>query len=224
MSALVEIDARKTRVHVWDIPTRLTHWLLVLLLVASWCSAETHHMEYHRYSGYALLGALVFRLFWGLFGSHTARFVRFIKGPRAIWRYVRARSEPLSPGHNPLGALSVVGLLTLLMSQVTLGLFSVDVDGVESGPWSRFVSFDSGRACAHAHHIVFKTLLVFIALHLAAILFHWVVKRDNLVRPMLTGWKTWKHRTDYQPPAAPPWWLAALGVALSAVVVTSIVR
>jgi cytochrome b len=179
-------------------------------------------MDYHLYSGYALLGVLVFRVYWGLVGSHTARFAHFVKGPRAIWRYLRAGSRHQTPGHNPLGALSVLALLGLLLSQVVLGLFSVDVDGLESGPLSRFVSFDTGRACAHAHHIVFSALVAFVALHLAAILFYWIIKRDNLVRPMLTGWKAW-NEPGLQGRVA-PWWLAALGVALSVVVVSSIVR
>jgi cytochrome b len=223
MSATVPIENGSARVRVWDLPTRITHWVLVLLVATSWWSADSHHMDYHRYSGYGLLGLLVFRVYWGIFGSHTARFSHFVKGPRIIWRYVRARAHHASPGHNPLGALSVLGLLGLLLSQVTLGLFSVDVDGVESGPWSRFVSFEVGRACAHCHHAVFNVLLGFIALHLGAVLFYWIVKRDNLVGPMLTGWKSWAHRHDYHASIA-PWWLAALGVALSAVVVTGIVR
>jgi cytochrome b len=223
MNATVPVGIRSARVRVWDLPTRATHWLLVLLVATSWWSADSHHMDYHRYSGYGLLGLLLFRLYWGFVGSDTARFVHFVKGPRAIWRYVRARGHQTFPGHNPLGALSVLGLLGLLVSQVTLGLFSVDVDGMESGPWSRFVSFEVGRACAHAHHAVFNVLLGFIALHLGAVLFYWVVKRDNLVRPMLTGWKSWTHRHDVHASLA-PWWLAAVGVVLSAVVVTGIVK
>lgn len=223
MSATTPTDRGSARVRVWDLPTRVTHWLLVVLVATSWWSADSHHMDYHRYSGYGLLGLLLFRVYWGIFGSGTARFAQFVKGPRVIWRYVRARSEHAPPGHNPLGALSVLGLLGLLVAQVTLGLFSVDVDGMESGPWARVVSFEVGRTCAHGHHIVFNVLLGFIALHLGAVLFYWVVKRDNLVRPMVTGWKTWTHRHDNHPALA-PWWLAALGVALSAVVVTSIVR
>jgi cytochrome b len=211
------------RVRVWDVPTRLAHWSLAGLFAFSWWSANNHHMDYHRYSGYTLLGVLVFRVYWGLVGSHTARFARFVKGPRAIWGYLRAGLRHPVPGHNPLGALSVLALLGVLLSQVVLGLFSVDVDGLESGPLSTFVSFDVGRACAHAHHVVFDVLAALIALHLTAILFYWIIKRDNLVRPMLTGWKSWNERPASHGTIA-PWWLAALGVALSVVVVSSIVR
>lgn len=223
MSMGTNFNLGPSRVHVWDVATRLSHWLLVLLVAFSWWSAGNHRMEWHRDSGFALLGVLVFRLYWGLVGSHTARFARFVKGPRAIWRYLRASSRHTAPGHNPLGALSVLALLGLLTSQVVLGLFTVDVDGLESGPLSQFVSFETGRACARAHHIGFSALLAFIGLHVAAILFYWIVKRDNLVRPMITGWKTWG-RHAASPGSVAPWWLAALGAALSVIVVGSIVK
>src|ERR1700726_3554826 len=136
----------RPRVRVWDGFTRLVHWLLVVLMGVSWWTAGHHHMDYHRYSGYALLGVLSFRLYWGVFGSTTARFAHFVKGPRSIWRYLRSKARHVTPGHNPLGALSVLALLGLLLAQVTLGLFSVDVDGIESGPLSHWVSFETGRA------------------------------------------------------------------------------
>src|SRR6266702_6412216 len=122
MSPTPHISGLPTRVRVWDVPTRVSHWLMVLTVALSWWSASSHQMEWHRYSGFALLGVLVFRLYWGLVGSHTARFARFVKGPSEIWRYLRASSWHATPGHNPLGALSVMALLALLISQVVLGL------------------------------------------------------------------------------------------------------
>jgi hypothetical protein len=91
------------------------------------------------------------------------------------------------PGHNPLGALSVLALLGLLLAQVTLGLFCVDVDGLESGPLSNWVTFETGRECSRLHQLGFDVLKVFIVLHLAAVVFYWLFKRDNLIRPMITG-------------------------------------
>jgi cytochrome b len=165
MSAVWEsqpsIDApagARSRVRVWDVFTRLAHWLLVVLMGVSWWTARHHHMDYHRYSGYALLGVLIFRLYWGVFGSTTARFAHFVKGPRSILRYVRSKATHVAPGHNPLGALSVLALLGLLLAQVTLGLFSVDVDGIESGPLSHWVSFDAGRECSLLHQLGFVVL------------------------------------------------------------------
>ena len=209
---------QKIHVRVWDGFVRLTHWLIVLLFGFSWGSAEYHHMDYHRYSGYALLGLLVFRVFWGLFGSSTARFSQFLKGPKSIWAYVSSRQPHTALGHNPLGALSVMGLLLLLSTQVTLGLFAVDVDGIESGPLSNLVSFETGRAFAAAHHFLFNVLLVFAALHVTAIVFYAVVKRQDLVRPMVTGWAAVKHPPASEPRFAPAW-LAVLGIVIAAGVV-----
>src|ERR1700704_456849 len=178
---------------VWDGATRLVHWLLVALVGLSWWTASHHRMDYHRYSGYALLGVLAFRLYWGVFGSTTARFAHFVKGPRSIWRYLRSRAFHSTPGHNPLGALSVLAVLGLLLGQVALGLFCVDVDGLESGPLSHWVTFETGRACARLHRIGFDVLKVLILLHVVAVLLYWVFKRDNLIRPMITGSKGWSH-------------------------------
>ncbi|MES1262768.1 MAG: cytochrome b/b6 domain-containing protein, partial [Peristeroidobacter soli] len=135
---------------VWDLPTRLTHWLFVIGLGVSWWTAETGRLEWHRWSGYALLALVSFRLYWGFVGSSTARFRNFVRGPRAIAAYLRD-GNGTSIGHNPLGALSVLALLGLLLAQIVLGLFAVDVDGIESGPLSLYVSFETGRACAEWH-------------------------------------------------------------------------
>lgn len=203
---------------VWDGATRLVHWLLVALVGLSWWTASHHRMNYHRYSGYALLGVLAFRLYWGVFGSTTARFAHFVKGPRSIWRYLRSRALKAAPGHNPLGALSVLALLGLLLGQVTLGLFCVDVDGLESGPLSHWVTFETGRGCARLHRIGFDVLKVLILLHIVAVLLYWVFKRDNLIRPMITGSKGWSHgplpRIEFAPR-----WHAVLGIALAALLV-----
>jgi cytochrome b len=163
------------------------HWLFVALIAFSWWSAENHEMEYHRYSGYALLGVVVFRLYWGFFGSATARFAQFVKGPRAIIQYLRGGLAMKQIGHNPLGALSVLGLLLLLLTQIGLGLFAVDIDGIESGPLSHLVSFETGRILADRHETIFNILMVMITLHVGAILFYAFIKRDNLVVPMITG-------------------------------------
>src|SRR6266436_139168 len=150
--AVLGADAKPT-VRVWDGATRAVHWAIVVLLGASWWTARNHHMDYHRYSGYALLGVLAFRLYWGVFGSTTARFAKFVRGPRSIWQYLRSKAVNAAPGHNPLGALSVLALLGLLLGQVVLGLFCVDVDGLESGPLSHWVSFETARTCARLHRL-----------------------------------------------------------------------
>jgi cytochrome b len=206
------------RIRIWDLPTRLVHWLLVALIAFSWWSAENHEMEYHRYSGYALLGVLVFRIYWGFFGSVTARFSQFVKGPRALLQYFRAGVAKQSLGHNPLGALSILALLILLFTQIGLGLFAVDVDGLESGPLSYLVSFDVGRACADVHEVVFNILMLVITLHVGAILFYAFFKRDNLLGPMITGKK--EVTTEVQAPeVSAPFLRVVVGVALAGAVV-----
>ena len=176
----------RVRVRVWDGPTRIAHWLLVTLFGLSWWTAETGRLEWHRWSGYVLLGVLVFRILWGFVGSSTARFSQFVRGPREIVGYLRGRWA-LAPGHNPLGALSVLALLVLLLAQIVLGLFAVDVDGIESGPLAIHVTFETGRLCARWHHRVFTALEVLVALHVLAVAYYVLVKKDNLVGAMFSG-------------------------------------
>lgn len=176
----------RTRVRVWDLPTRLVHWLLVIGVAFSWWTGETGRLEWHRWSGYGLLGLLIFRIYWGFFGGSTARFARFVRGPRVVLAYVRGAWETV-PGHNPLGALSVLALLALLATQIVLGLFAVDVDGIESGPLSLYVSFEGGRTAAHWHCELFNVLLALIALHILAILYYGLVKKQHLAGAMLHG-------------------------------------
>jgi len=173
-------------VRVWDLPTRLVHWLLVAGVGLSWWTGETGRLEWHRWSGYGLLGLVLFRIYWGFFGSSTARFARFVRGPQAVFAYLRGSWQPV-PGHNPLGALSVVALLALLATQIVLGLFAVDVDGIESGPLSLYVSFEGGRDAARWHGALFDVLLWLIALHIVAILYYGLVKKQNLAASMLHG-------------------------------------
>ena len=175
---------------IWDAPVRLFHWLLVALLCFSWWSGKQHDMDWHRRSGYCILALLIFRIYWGFVGGRTARFTQFIRGPRAALAYTRSlvRGTYIAePGHNPLGGWSVVLMLATLVTMVVAGLFSVDVDGLESGPLADYVSFDQGRVAAHIHGFVLNLLLALVATHLVAILFYLVRLRHNLIGPMITG-------------------------------------
>lgn len=174
-------------VRVWDVPTRIVHWAIAVLIPFSWWTAEHDQMDRHRLSGYVLLGLLLFRLIWGVAGGTTARFGNFVRGPRVILRYLRRGGTAAPLGHNPLGGWSVVAMLAVLAGQIALGLFAVDEDGIESGPLSYLVSFDTGRALAEVHHKLFWVLVALIALHVLAILFYLVVKRRNLVTAMISG-------------------------------------
>jgi len=203
---------------IWDLPTRAIHWLIALLIPLSWWAAKSDHLPWHRLSGYTILGLLVFRLIWGFAGSPTAQFRRFLAGPRQIAAYLRGQS-PAPVGHNPLGGWSVFAMLTVLATQVGLGLFSVDEDSLEPGPLSNLVSFDTGRAIAHLHHRLFWGLVALIALHLVAIAAY-AMQRKNLVRPMITGSGDVEPGVT-APPLAPLW--RAAPVALVAVAVAWVV-
>lgn len=213
-------DPARTNVLVWDVPVRIVHWALVALVAFSWWSAENGELAWHRYSGYALLGLVTFRLYWGFAGSSTARFRSFVRGPRAILAHLRTARirAPSPPGHNPLGALSVLALLLLLVTQIGLGLFAVDVDGIESGPLSHLVSFAAGRACAELHEDLFDVLFVFICLHVVAVLLHVFYKRDNLIAAMLHGRRDAASVADFVPPRVSLGALA-IGVALAGAIV-----
>jgi cytochrome b len=175
----------------WDLPTRLFHWSIVILIGLAWWSAEQRLLDWHRRAGYAVLCLLVFRILWGILGSTTARFAIFCKGPAQVIEYVRkdmfSRTSSQYTGHNPLGGWSVIAMLAAMLLQTLLGLIAVDVDGLESGPLSYLVSFDTGRIAAKTHHYIFNILLALIVLHLAAIAFHYFYKRQNLTIAMVTG-------------------------------------
>jgi cytochrome b len=216
-------ERRATRVRVWDLPVRLSHGLLVVLFMGLWLSARSNRMTLHREFGYLLLGVLFFRIYWGFVGSTTARFATFVRGPRAIAAYLRGSASSVRLGHNPLGALSVLLMLSLLLTQVVLGLFSVDVDGIESGPWSHWVAFETGRALAHLHRLGFEVIEIAIGVHLVAVLAHAVLKRDNLIPPMLTGWKRISSEATASPAFA-SWARAGCGAAVIAALVVWLVH
>jgi len=202
------------RATLWDGPVRIVHWLLVVLIAFSWWASEDH-MNWHRWSGYAIIGLVVFRLYWGVAGGGAARFSSFVKGPRAVAAYaatVGRRDVATTPGHNPLGALSVLAILAVLLVQVGTGLFAVDVDAFEGGPLSDRVSFDLGRQIAEWHELSFRALQALVVLHVAAVLFYWIWKRTNLIGAMVTGKRTLP--SDPGLTRAPAWRLAA-GVVLA---------
>lgn len=178
-------DSPASRVAVWDLPTRLFHWLLVALIGFSWWTAEEHLDDLHLWSGAAVLALLLFRLLWGLVGSSTARFACFVRGPRQVMDYLRGEWRGI--GHSPLGALSVLALLGLIALIVGLGLVASDEDGLRLGFLSHLVSPDVSEAAAHWHEDLFDVLLVFIGLHIAAVLFYRLVRGQKLIGPMVTG-------------------------------------
>lgn len=176
------------RIRLWDWPVRLVHWGMTALIPLLWWTAEEGEMERHRQLGLMLLFLVLFRLVWGFVGSETARFASFVRGPRAIADYLAGRTAaPL--GHNPLGALSVVALLALLVGQLALGMIAQDEYGMVTGPLNHLVSATVGETATEIHEALFNGIVALVALHIGAVLYYQFVKRHNLIGPMLSGRK-----------------------------------
>jgi len=193
------------RAPIWDLPVRLFHWLLAILIALCWWSAEYHHDDLHIWLGCGVLTLLIFRILWGFVGSSTARFSSFVKGPRAVFGYLQGSWRGI--GHNPLGALSVVALLGLTGLEVVLGLFASDEDGLMEGPLARLIGFDTQDTARELHESLFNLLLALIALHVAAIVYYRLRGR-NLLGPMLSGHG--EVEPGIQPMRPGKWWAALI--------------
>ncbi len=176
------------KVKAWDIWTRLFHWSLAGLIVFAWWSVENHHLDWHKVAGSVIAGLLVFRLWWGVFGGSTARFGDFVKDPGAIFGYLSGK-KPTTLGHNPLGALSVLALLLSCAAVVVCGLFASDTDGLESGPLSSLVSYDQAVLAGTWHGYAFEAVKWLVVLHLLAIAYYALIKREPLLGAMVHGEK-----------------------------------
>lgn len=181
-------------VRVWDLPTRIFHWLLAATVIGSVVTAKIggNAAVWHFRLGYLVLTLLAFRFIWGLVGGHWSRFANFIYAPATLLRYLRGQAragEHLDVGHSPLGALSVFGLLLFLLFQVSTGLVADDeISNV--GPLNRFVaSATAGLATTYHKAIGQYVLIVMVLLHIGAVLYYLWAKKRNLIRPMIDGHK-----------------------------------
>jgi cytochrome b len=180
---------KERSIRLWDLPIRLFHWVLALAVAAAFATglAGGNWMTWHGRLGIAIVGLLSFRLLWGLVGSTYARFAQFVPGPSALSAYLRGDWQGV--GHNPLGALSVLTLLGLLSFQVLSGLFAND-DIAFAGPLQDLVAKGTSDWLTGMHRQVIWILGGLIALHIAAVLFHSYVRKDDLLSPMVGGRKT----------------------------------
>ncbi|WP_150428042.1 cytochrome b/b6 domain-containing protein [Dechloromonas sp. CZR5] len=176
-----------SRIRLWDLPLRLFHWSLVATVLGAISTGLIGGgwMVWHGRQGLAVVGLLAFRLVWGFVGSTHARFAAFFPTPGKIAAYLRGQWQGV--GHNPLGALSVFALLGLLSVQVASGLLAND-DIAFNGPLYPLIDKALSDAATGWHRLVVNALYLLLALHVAAIAFHARIKRQNLVRPMITGW------------------------------------
>lgn len=178
---------------IWDLPTRLFHWALVVLIALQYATAEFHvlDMEWHFRFGYATLALIVFRLLWGVFGSQTSRFVAFVRGPSAVFRHtvsLLSNKAATSVGHNPLGGWSVLVLLASVLLQAISGLFASD--GIDTqGPLSDKLTTAAVKTWTRIHDWNQDFLLFLIGLHVLAIALYYLLRKENLLGPMITGRK-----------------------------------
>ncbi len=186
---------RDRSIQVWDLPVRLFHWTLVVLMAVSYFSARAggDWMQLHFWSGYAILALILFRVAWGFVGSTTARFADFIKGPAAAVAHLRdllGSGRPREAGHNPLGGAMVVVLLLAVLLQVGAGLFSADTDmGTVNGPLANLIADKWVDRLTAFHKYWVNVLLALVGLHVLAVVVYLAWKRQNLVRAMVSGRK-----------------------------------
>lgn len=208
-------------VRVWDIPVRLFHWLIVVLVAFSWWSAEEGGvmLKYHMWSGYTVLILLLFRVGWGMVGSRYARFADFVHGPRQVLATARALidRQPLRiAGHNPVGGWMVVALLVCLLVQAVTGLFAND-DLFNEGPLYGYVGKDWSDRLTAIHHLNFNVLMALVAVHVSGVVWHRLRKGERLITAMFTGRKTLPRGTE---PAAPvALWRVLVLIGASAAIV-----
>jgi cytochrome b len=186
--------SRTERALVWDLPVRMMHWILALAVAGAWATQKIpgSSFKYHVWCGYTVLIVVVTRLLWGLVGTRHARFSSFVRGPAAIGRYARALiagAEVAVAGHNPLGALMVLLLLAMLLAQALTGLFAND-QILNTGPLFGYVSLAKSDQLSSVHARLSNFILAAIVVHVGAAFFYLAIKRDNLISPLVTGYKS----------------------------------
>lgn len=211
------------QVQAWDWHVRIFHWLLLGLVINAWLTAEFGDMEmkWHQLNGLAILFLVSFRVFWGLLGSNTAQFKRFIYGPRKMLAYfkdLRGNHTQKYLSHNPLGGAMVILLLVMLAMQVSTGLFASD-GMFANGPLADRVSESLSELFNQFHEIGFVLLLLLVTLHVSAVLLYLFKYKDNLIKPMLNGYKKKEDYLDVKALQAVPVWRSLVCLLLSAILV-----
>lgn len=190
-------------IRLWDPALRLFHWLLALAVLTGWSLGQfgealgITRMTLHFWCGYFVIALLGFRLIWGLVGPKPARFTHFIRGPGPVLSYMGRlhRREPSHwPGHNPMGALAILAMLAALMAQIATGLIADPEDFINVGPLASMVSGATSRKAVGWHGIGGWVIFALVVLHVGMILFYRFWKREDLVRPMITGRKKVRQR------------------------------
>ena len=211
--------ATNTRL-VWDAPLRAFHWFLAASLVALYVTAKgpIGWMQLHFWLGYWTLGLLIFRVIWGFVGPKHARFIEFFPTPGVFVRYLKGlfkRDSAHAVGHNPVGALAVFAILILVGFQAVTGLFASD-DIIWDGPYKAAVSNATSRSLTSIHKSTSINLLIaLVVIHIAAVAYYWFYKRQNLVRPMITGRKPAELVPESEAIAGSAWIRAMIAILVS---------
>lgn len=179
----------KNKYLVWDLPTRLFHWLLALAIGAQWFTGEQGDswLTWHFYIGYFTIGLILFRIIWGFVGTRYARFSDFLVMPGTLFTYLKGNWQE-RPGHPPLGGLMVLFFLSVILVQAVSGLFTTD-DIFTDGPFRSALSGELQDKADWAHANLFLIIQIAAAVHIAAAFFYLLVKKSNLIMPMITGKK-----------------------------------
>jgi cytochrome b len=178
-------------IRVWDLPTRVFHWLVVTLVVVAYVTSKLNWMDWHTRAGYTLLTLVLFRILWGFFGSDTAQFARFLASPRAAIQHLQhlfLREPDQQVGHNAAGGWMVMALLALLLGETLTGVYVLN-DVADEGPLTELTPASIANAITALHGFFWDALLAAAALHVLAILLYAIAKGHNLLSPMITGYK-----------------------------------
>ncbi len=212
-----------TKKRIWDLPIRLTHWGLVFSFFGAFFTSELNPLIIHETFAFACLTLVLFRVFWGLLGSDTARFTQFVTGIAPIKSYLSELKQLRHKefwGHNPVGALAVIAILSLMITLVSAGLFAREASFY--GPWAASVSRSTSELLKDTHEVLANWLMVIVVVHIIAILAYRFVLKDNLIKPMITGVRPTD--SDTAEPRFAPLWLAGVLFALSIIITGALFR
>ena len=224
-SQRTDVSRTNKNSYIWDVPTRVCHWALLVLFVFSWWSGREGGMflQYHMLSGYCILSLVLFRFFWGIFGTSSSLFSNFLFGPAEVWRYSKTIFHKNSVRyftHNPLGGWAVIVMLVALLLQVITGLFAND-DLFNEGPLYQYVSSQVSDFFTGIHEVTANFLIGLILLHILVIAFYQFWKKQHLVRAMITGYLSEVPEKSRVVPVT--LWRALFFLVLSGSIVTLIV-
>ena len=224
-SQRTDVNSTNENSYIWDLPTRVCHWALTVLFVFSWWSGREGGMflQYHMLSGYCILSLVLFRFFWGIFGTSSSLFSNFLSGPAEVWRYSKTIFHKNSARyftHNPLGGWAVIVMLSVLLLQVATGLFAND-DLFNEGPLYKYVSSQLSDFFTGIHEVIAYILIGIVLLHIFVIAFYQFWKKQYLVRAMLTGYLSEVPQKSRVVPVT--LWRALFFLVLSGLIVTLIV-